>query len=143
MLVELAHKCYTELADFVVALALRVKICSSFTATNVYCNAVSSLGSCCGEDICILTSSQSIFEDLFETEELQDRQVDSRVETKTSLVRTKGGIELHPVSAVKLWLSLIIFPDDSELDDTLGDGNDLEGSFIFWVGFEEGAVFKS
>jgi len=89
-----------------------------------------------------LTSSEGILEDLLEAEEFKDRQIDSRVESETSLIRTKGGVELNTVSTVELWLSLVILPDDTELDDALRDRDDLEGGFVFWVCFEECAVFE-
>lgn len=64
-------------------------------------------------------TSQSIFEDLFKAEELEDRQVDRRMETETTLVRTKGRVELDTIATVYLRLSLVIFPDNAELDDAL------------------------
>jgi len=89
-----------------------------------------------------LTSSQSILEDLLEAQKLQDRQVDCRVETETSFVWSKCRVELDSVTTVYLWLVLVIFPDHPELDDTLGDGDDLEGSLVFWLLLEEGGVFE-
>jgi hypothetical protein len=89
-----------------------------------------------------LTSGESILEDLLETQELQDGKVDGRVESETTLVRTKGGVELYSVSAVDLALALVIFPDDTELDDTLGDGGDLEGLLVLGVLLEEGGVLE-
>jgi hypothetical protein len=79
---------------------------------------------------------------LLETQELQDRQVDSGVETETTLVWTKSGVELHTVSTVDLDLVLVILPDDTELDDALGDGDDLEGGLVLWLLFEEGGVLE-
>lgn len=70
-------------------------------------------------------------------------QVDSRVESQTTLVRAEGRVELHTVTLVDLQLALVIFPDDSELDDTLRDSRDLESSAVLGVLCEEGAVLKS
>ena len=89
-----------------------------------------------------LTSSQSILEDLLEAQELQDGQVDRRVQAETALVWAEGGVELDSVAAVDLDLVLVVFPDNSKLDDALRDGNDLEGGLVFGVLFEEGAVFE-
>jgi len=89
-----------------------------------------------------LTSSQSILEDLLEAQELQDGQVDRRVQAETALVWAEGGVELDSVAAVDLDLVLVVFPDNSELDDALRDGDDLEGGLVFGVLFEEGAVFE-
>ena len=69
----------------------------------------------------VLTSSQSILEDLLETQELEDAQVDCWVEAETTLVWTQSRVELDSVSAVQLELSLVIFPNNTELDDALGD----------------------
>jgi hypothetical protein len=49
---------------------------------------------------------------------------------------------LHTVSTVDLDLVLVILPDDTELDDTLGDGDDAEGGLEFWLLLEEGAVLE-
>lgn len=89
-----------------------------------------------------LTSSQGILEDLLKTQELQDGQVDRRVQAETALVWAEGGVELDSVAAVDLDLVLVVFPDNSELDDALRDGDDLEGGLVFGVLFEEGAVFE-
>jgi hypothetical protein len=74
-----------------------------------------------------LTSSQGILEDLLETQELEDGQVDGRVETKTSLVGAESGVELDTVSTVDLHVAVVVLPDNTELDHTLGDGNDGKG----------------
>jgi len=47
------------------------------------------------------------------------------MESETTLVRTKGRVELNTVAAVDLENAVIVLPDDTELDDTLGDGGDL------------------
>jgi len=39
-------------------------------------------------------------------------------------------------------LPLIVLPDNTELDDALGDGDNLEGGLVFGVLLEEGAVFE-
>lgn len=90
----------------------------------------------------LLTSSESILEDLLETQELEDAQVDGRVESEASLVWAQRGVELHAVSTVDLWLSLIIFPDHAELDDSLRDGDDLEGGLVLRLLVEEGGVLE-
>lgn len=89
-----------------------------------------------------LTAGQGILEDLLEAEELEDRQVDGRVESQTSLVRAEGGVELDAVAAVDLELAVVILPDDAELDDALGDGDDLEGGAVLGVLLEEGGVLE-
>jgi hypothetical protein len=49
---------------------------------------------------------------------------------------------LHTVSTVDLELSLIVLPDDSELDDALGNGDDLESGLVLWLLLKESAVFE-
>ena len=70
---------------------------------------------------------------MLETQKLEDGQVDSRVETETTLVRTEGRVELDSVTSVDGNGSVITFPGDSELDDSLWDLNDGEGSSVFWL----------
>ncbi len=69
-----------------------------------------------------LTASESILEDLFKAQELQHRQIDCGVESKTALIWTKRRVELYTISAVDLNFSFIIFPSHTELDDTLWNG---------------------
>ena len=64
------------------------------------------------------------------------------MEPKTSLIWTQGGIELHTVPSVDLDLSLVILPDDTELNDSFGNGGDLEGGLVFGVLLEEGGVLE-
>ena len=70
---------------------------------------------------------------MLETQELEDAQVNGRMESQSALVRTKGRVELNTVSTVDLWLSHVIFPYNTELDNALGDGDDLEGSLVFGI----------
>ena len=64
------------------------------------------------------------------------------MEAETTLVWPESRVELDTITAVDLWLSLVVLPDDAELDDSLGDGDDLQGGLIFGVLFEEGTVFE-
>jgi hypothetical protein len=75
---------------------------------------------------------------LLVAQELEDGQVDGRVEAETALVRTEGRIELHAVTLVDLALAFVVLPDHAELDDALGDGNDFESFPVFGVLLEEG-----
>jgi hypothetical protein len=90
----------------------------------------------------LLTSGQSILEDLLEAQELQNGQIDRRVESKTAFVGAKSRVELDTISAVDLGLELVIFPDDTELDDPLRDRNDLESFLVFRVFFEKRGMFE-
>jgi len=64
------------------------------------------------------------------------------MESETTLVWTQGRVELYTISAVDLNVVLVIFPDNTELDDALGDRDDLEGGLVFGVLFEECGVFE-
>ena len=90
----------------------------------------------------LLTAGKSILEDLLETQELEDGEVDSGVETETTLVRTEGRVVLDTVTTVDLDLALVVLPHYAELDDALGDGDDFEGIAVFGVLLEERAVLE-
>ena len=79
---------------------------------------------------------------MLESEELEDRQVDSRVEAQSTLVWAESTVELDTVGAVDLGLELVVFPDDAGLDDALWDGDDLQGGLVFGVLLEEGGVLE-
>lgn len=64
------------------------------------------------------------------------------MQAKTALVRTKGGVELDTEAAVDLELTLVIFPDDAEVNDALGDSGDLESGAVFGVLLKEGGVLE-
>jgi hypothetical protein len=59
------------------------------------------------------------------------------VQAQAALVGAERRVELHAVALVDLALALVGFPDDAELDDALGDRDDLEGVFVFGVLLEE------
>ena len=60
------------------------------------------------------------------------------MEAETALVGTESGVELHAVSLLDLALALVVLPDNAELDDALGDGDDLKSLLVFGVLGEEG-----
>jgi len=102
---ELLHESIAETADLVVGFALGIKVATTLGTSHV-------------------NSSQGVLEDLLESEELEDRKVDGRMETESSLVRAKGRVELDTITALDMWLSMIILPDNAELDDSLWDLKD-------------------
>lgn len=65
------------------------------------------------------------------------------METETTLVGTQSRVELDTETAVDLEVALVVLPDDAELEDTLGDGADLEGIAVLRVLLEEGGVLES
>ena len=156
VLAQLAHERDTELADLIIGLALWVEVSSSLATTNVHYDDRQLLVM---EDAYhmrmryrratswarseILTAGKSVLEDLLETQELKDGKVDSWVETESSLVWAEGAVELNSVAVVDLWLKVVVLPDNTELDDTLWDGNDLKSSLVLWVLLEERRVLES
>ena len=64
------------------------------------------------------------------------------MEAQAALVGTQGRVELDSVAAVDAQLALVVLPDDAELDDALGDGDDLEGGAVLGVLAEERAVLE-
>ena len=155
VLAQLAHESDTELADLIVGLALWVEVSSSLAATDVHCDDCQLLitedayhmqmryrraTSCAVSEL--LTAGESVLEDLLETQELEDGKVDSWVEAKSSLVWAEGAVELNSVTVVDLWLKVVVLPDNTELDDTLWDGNDLKSSLVLWVLLKERRVLE-
>lgn len=64
------------------------------------------------------------------------------MESETALVGTEGRVVLDTITTVNLEVSLVVFPGNAELDDTLRDGDDLEGGAEFGVDGEELGVFE-
>jgi hypothetical protein len=109
---------------------------ASFTCLSLSCPALYKTNHRHSEES--LTSSQGILEHLLEAQELQDTEIDGRVQAKAALVGAESAVELHTVATVDLGLQLVVLPDNAELDDALGNGNDLQGGLVFRVLFEEG-----
>lgn len=59
------------------------------------------------------------------------------MESETTLVRTQGRVELNSVTTVDLDLSLVVFPGNSELDDSFRDLDNLEALGVFRVLLQE------
>ena len=123
VLVELPHEGNAELADLVVRLALGVEVAATLATTHV-------------------EAGEGILEDLLKTQELEDGQVDSGVEAETALVWAEGRVELDAVALVDVAHALVVFPDNAELDDALGDGDDLESLLVLWVLLEDGGALE-
>ena len=104
---ELGHEALAEAHDFVVALALRVEVRTALAAAH-------------------RQRRQRVLEDLLEGEELQDAEVDRRVEAQPALVRPDGAVHLDPESAVDPVRPLVVLPRHPEHEDALGLDDPLE-----------------
>ena len=49
---------------------------------------------------------------------------------------------MDSISAVDLYLSLVVFPSDTELNDTFWDGGNLKGFLVLGVLLEERGIFE-
>ena len=112
---ELGHEGLAEAHDLGVGLALGVEVGSSLSSSD-------------GE------GGEAVLEDLLESEELQDGQVDGGVEPEPALVGSDGGVELDAVSAVDLHLSVVVDPRDAEHDDPLGLNEPLDDPGLLELG---------
>ena len=75
---------------------------------------------------------EGVLEDLLESEEFEDREVDRGVETQTALVGADGVVELYAVSDIGLYFAFVVDPYDFERKDPVG----LDDAFRDAVGFE-------
>ena len=119
--VQFGHKALAEAHDLVIALAFRVEIRAALAAAD---------GEAC----------EAVFEDLLETEEFDDGQVDRRVETQAALVRADGAVELNAVAFVHLHVALIVYPGNAEHDDPFRLDQPLQKPrlFVLRVGVDRG-----
>jgi hypothetical protein len=88
------------------------------------------------------TAGEGILEDLLKAQELEDGEIDSRVQTQSTFVWTESRVELHAVALVDVALALVILPDHTELDDALGNGDNFEGLFVLGILLEDGRAFE-
>ena len=115
MPVKLCHKALAEAHHFGVGLALRVKVGTAFAAAH-------------GQ------GGQGVFKNLFEPKELQDGQIDGRMEAQAAFVRADGRVELDTETAVYLYLAAVIHPGDAELNHALRLHKTLEQACLFPLG---------
>jgi hypothetical protein len=71
-------------------------------------------------------AGQRVLEDLLEAEELDDPEVDARVEAQAALVGAERRVELHAEAAVDLHLALVVDPRHAEDDLALGLADALD-----------------
>jgi len=117
---KLPHEGLAESSNFVVTSSLGIEVTATFATAHAQ-------------------ASQGILKDLFKTQELEDGQIDRRVKAETALVWSESRVELHTETPVNLEFTLIVFPDHSELDNTLWNRDDLQADFVLWVLLKEAA----
>ena len=119
--VQLGHKALAEAHNFGVALAVGVKVRTALAAAH-------------GQ------AGQAVLEALLKAQELEDRQVDRRMEAQAAFVGADGRVELHTVAAVDLHLAGVIHPRHTEHDDALRLNQALDQAclFIFRMGLNNG-----
>lgn len=64
------------------------------------------------------------------------------MKTETTLVRAKSRVELDTISLVDLADALVVFPDHAELDDALGNRDNLQSLLVLGVLLEERGLFQ-
>jgi hypothetical protein len=64
------------------------------------------------------------------------------MESQTTFIWAECRVELDAISAIDLRLELIIFPDDTELNDSLGNCDDLQSFLVLGVLFEKRGMFE-
>src|SRR5699024_7480699 len=88
---EFCHESLAETHYFRIGFALRIEIRTAFSAAH-------------------RQSCQGILENLFKSQELQNRSIYTWMEAETAFVRSDSGIELYAVTSVYLNISIVIFP---------------------------------
>ena len=94
------HKALAKTHDFLIALSVRIEIGTALAAAD-------------------RKPGQRILEDLLQTQEFDDAEIDRGMKAKSSLIGSDRRTVLHTVSVVHMDLSVIIYPRYAELDDSL------------------------
>ena len=118
MAVQLSYEGLAESHHFIVTLSLGIKVRTTLSPAH-------------GQ------SSQRVLEDLFESQKLNDRQIDSGMETETSLVWTNSRIVLDTEGTIDLNLALVINPRNTELNGTFWFSQTDHDIHIFRVLLED------
>src|SRR5690554_1173737 len=113
--VQFGHHALAEAHDFVVRFALRIEVAATFTAAD-------------GQ------AGQGVLEDLLEAQELDDAQVDGRVETHAALVGPQGAVEFNTESTVDVDLAAVVLPGYTEDDLALWFADALDDLLVGELG---------
>ena len=77
---------------------------------------------------------QSIFENLFETEELNDTGIYVRLETKAAFVGPDCTVELTAITDIRVDFALVVFPDNAESEHSFRFNNTIQDIELFIFG---------
>ena len=123
MLGELGHETLAKTHDLAIGFALGIKVRTAFCAAH---------GKRC----------QAVFENLLESEEFNDAEIDGRMQPDAAFIRPDRGIELHAESPVDLHFAVIVHPGHPEHDLPFGFDQSFQYARIheilsfFHYGFE-------
>ena len=95
--IKFGHEGLAEAHDFVVRLPFGVKVGAALAAAD-------------------RQAGQGVLEDLLETEELDDAEIDRGVEAQAALVGAEGAVELDAETAVDMGIPFIVLPGNPEDD---------------------------
>lgn len=90
-----------------------------------------------------LTACKGILEDLLESQELQNGEIDRGMESESSFVWSQSRVELHAVAPIDLHFSLVVLPDHTKLYYAFGNRGNLQSLLVFRVFREERGVLES
>ena len=95
--IQFGHEALAETHDFVIGFAFGIEIGTAFAAAD-------------------RQAGQRVFEDLLETEKLDDSQINGRMEAQAAFVGPQRAVELNAEAAVDLYLALVVLPGYPEDD---------------------------
>ena len=104
-----------EAHNLCVALALGVEVRAALTAAH-------------------RKTGEGVLEGLLEAEELDNALVYAGMEAKTALVRTDCAVELNTVAAVNYYVAVIVYPRNSELNNSFGLNESFDNSRLYILG---------
>ncbi|MNI01034.1 hypothetical protein D3C73_538560 [compost metagenome] len=96
---QFCHEALCKFHNFVVGFTFRIEVGATFTAAD-------------------WLASQRVFENLFETKELDDASINGWMETKSTFVRSDSAVELNAETTVYLNIALIVNPRYAESDQS-------------------------
>ena len=65
------------------------------------------------------------------------------METESSFVWSQSRVELHSVTPINLYFSLVVLPNNTELYHAFRDRGNLQSLLVFRIFLEEGGILES